>query len=502
MLPDDDGAPRSQLEGAPAVLWVGRLVAGKDPLTAVDAFALAAPAICRTRTCTCWPPIATLEAEVRARDRGRSARRRPGSTCTTPCRTTGSARGTRRPTCSSRRAVHEAASYSLHRGDDQRVACRRSPTSRRTGPSSATSARRFAAGRRACRGREPDDAARDDAQGTDRPRDHVDCSHGAVSPTSWSTRTPRHTADWITRWRNDAHMATVLVGALLLPAARSEAAREDEAVPAAEHAARGHGAAQRRHRRGRVRRDARRRRVRVPGQPRPAPTRDRRAVRGQLQLPVEDVPHPHARGRHHDDRHGPRRRLPGRGHAVPTSPTTPRCTSRPAPRRACSARASTPCARWSRAGSAPDPHQSLADIAGVATLARRRRCVTNGRRPIERHPDVFGLPGPRPGRHRGLPRRVAAGARPVLAEHGVHPRLPVLVQLVRQAHLGPALLDALGRRGGRRGASHLASHYQPDHLWFADDIFGLRSDWLAAFADRRAGEPACACRSPCRAAAT
>ncbi|MFZ4721109.1 MAG: B12-binding domain-containing radical SAM protein, partial [Ilumatobacteraceae bacterium] len=31
---------------------------------------------------------------------------------------------------------------------------------------------------------------------------------------------------------------------------------------------------------------------------------------------------------------------------------------------------------------------------------------------------------------------------------------------------------------------HLAEHYSPDHLWFADDIFGLRSDWLAAFADR------------------
>ncbi|MFM2079085.1 MAG: hypothetical protein RJA49_2975, partial [Actinomycetota bacterium] len=31
---------------------------------------------------------------------------------------------------------------------------------------------------------------------------------------------------------------------------------------------------------------------------------------------------------------------------------------------------------------------------------------------------------------------------------------------------------------------HLATDYRPDHLWFADDIFGLRSDWLAAFADR------------------
>jgi glycosyltransferase involved in cell wall biosynthesis len=41
LLPDDDG-PAVQLEGAPAVLWVGRLVDGKDPLTAVRAFALLA----------------------------------------------------------------------------------------------------------------------------------------------------------------------------------------------------------------------------------------------------------------------------------------------------------------------------------------------------------------------------------------------------------------------------------------------------------------------------
>lgn len=33
------------LEGAPVVLWVGRLVEGKDPLTAVDAFALACAAL-------------------------------------------------------------------------------------------------------------------------------------------------------------------------------------------------------------------------------------------------------------------------------------------------------------------------------------------------------------------------------------------------------------------------------------------------------------------------
>jgi glycosyltransferase involved in cell wall biosynthesis len=41
-LPVDDGAPAVALAGSPAVLWVGRLVEGKDPLTAVRVLAAAA----------------------------------------------------------------------------------------------------------------------------------------------------------------------------------------------------------------------------------------------------------------------------------------------------------------------------------------------------------------------------------------------------------------------------------------------------------------------------
>lgn len=40
MLPDDDGEP-VVLDGRPAVLWVGRLIEGKDPLCAIDGFVLA-----------------------------------------------------------------------------------------------------------------------------------------------------------------------------------------------------------------------------------------------------------------------------------------------------------------------------------------------------------------------------------------------------------------------------------------------------------------------------
>ena len=29
---------------------------------------------------------------------------------------------------------------------------------------------------------------------------------------------------------------------------------------------------------------------------------------------------------------------------------------------------------------------------------------------------------------------------------------------------------------------HLKRHYAPDHVWFADDIFGFRADWVTEFA--------------------
>ena len=29
---------------------------------------------------------------------------------------------------------------------------------------------------------------------------------------------------------------------------------------------------------------------------------------------------------------------------------------------------------------------------------------------------------------------------------------------------------------------HLRRHYRPDHIWFADDIFGFRIDWVQEFA--------------------
>lgn len=58
--------PPLHLEGQPAVLWVGRLNEGKDPLTAIDAFALAATALPDAHL-HLLASDRTLEREVKAR---------------------------------------------------------------------------------------------------------------------------------------------------------------------------------------------------------------------------------------------------------------------------------------------------------------------------------------------------------------------------------------------------------------------------------------------------
>ena len=59
-------SPTVELEGDPAILWVGRLNEGKDPLTAIDAFALAASALPHAHL-HLLASDRTLEPAVRAR---------------------------------------------------------------------------------------------------------------------------------------------------------------------------------------------------------------------------------------------------------------------------------------------------------------------------------------------------------------------------------------------------------------------------------------------------
>lgn len=130
----------------------------------------------------------------------------------------------------------------------------------------------------------------------------------------------------------------------------------------------------------------------------------------------------------------------------------------------------------------PDPSQSLTDIAGVAVL-HEGQLHSNGRRAIERHPDVFGLPA------RDLA-DIDAYRQAWLQAHG---RFSLNIVSTRGCPYSCnwCAKPIWGQRYAMRSAAEvadeviqLARDYQPDHLWFADDIFGLRSDWLAAFADR------------------
>ena len=129
-----------------------------------------------------------------------------------------------------------------------------------------------------------------------------------------------------------------------------------------------------------------------------------------------------------------------------------------------------------------EPHQSLADIPGIATL-HVGEVHNNGRRSIERHPDVFGHPS------RDLV-DIEAYRTAWLSKHE---RFSMNIVSTRGCPYSCnwCAKPIWGQRYSMRSAEevadevlHLANHYKPDHLWFADDIFGLRSDWLAAFADR------------------
>jgi anaerobic magnesium-protoporphyrin IX monomethyl ester cyclase len=135
-------------------------------------------------------------------------------------------------------------------------------------------------------------------------------------------------------------------------------------------------------------------------------------------------------------------------------------------------------ARWR----SDEPNQSLADIPGIATL-HEGDVVNNGRRAIERHPDVFGLPA------RDLVDIEAYRA----AWYSAHERFSLNIVSTRGCPYSCnwCAKPIWGQRYAMRSAEEvadevilLAREYGPDHLWFADDIFGLRSDWLAAFADR------------------
>ncbi len=133
-------------------------------------------------------------------------------------------------------------------------------------------------------------------------------------------------------------------------------------------------------------------------------------------------------------------------------------------------------ARWL----GPEPDSSLDDVEGLAIRVGDQVARTP-KRSIERHPDVFGAPA------RDLV-DIEAYRQAWTEAHG---RFSLNVVSTRGCpyHCNWCAKPIWGQRYSMRSAAEVADEFvmlhrdhRPDHVWFADDIFGLRSDWLAEFA--------------------
>jgi anaerobic magnesium-protoporphyrin IX monomethyl ester cyclase len=127
-----------------------------------------------------------------------------------------------------------------------------------------------------------------------------------------------------------------------------------------------------------------------------------------------------------------------------------------------------------------DDERDISEIEGLATVVDGK-LVNTGRRSIERHPDVFGAPA------RDLVDIEAYRA----AWTEAHGRFSLNLVSTRGCpyHCNWCAKPIWGQRYSMRSAVEVAAEFiavhrehRPDHVWFADDIFGLRSDWLAEFA--------------------
>ena len=197
-------------------------------------------------------------------------------------------------------------------------------------------------------------------------------------------------------------------------------------------------------------------------QPRPG-----RGVRGQFQFPDQDVPAAQSRTGVRDGAHARRARQCPPSSTAPTPPTTPPSTSR---------RASTYVmgAKWrsalalARGGVAAElPASRWTD--GAVRVRPRRAPIADL--------DCAAHAGLGPGRRRAVPRR----------------RGPTRTAISRSTW-SPAAAARIGATGApsRSGATpttaappawwprrccELKTRFQPDHLWFADDIFALSHQW-------------------------
>ena len=244
----------------------------------------------------------------------------------------------------------------------------------------------------------------------------------------------------------------------IFPALRSEAARTRQALSAARDAAGGVAAAQRRPRGVAVRRHAGGRLLALRTAARCAQAAAGPALRGQLQLPEQDVPRAHATRGLRNAGHGAQARHARAGRRVGRLGRARQISRPPAQTRCCTARHWRHSWRWS-IGSMPTPASMLArladglpdvSIAGSAGAALQHAPRTPARAQTRRAARLG------PGRHRKIPARVATRARLLQSQHGRFARLFVPLQLVRQAHLGQPVPAAPGARNRRRDDSSAA----------------------------------------------
>lgn len=133
---------------------------------------------------------------------------------------------------------------------------------------------------------------------------------------------------------------------------------------------------------------------------------------------------------------------------------------------------------WLAAG--PADGERPTHIAGLALTAPDGTTERTARRPNERHPDVFGRPA------RDL-LDIDAYRRAWVDHHG-HFSLNMVSTRGCPFHCNWCAKPIWGQRYAMRSAAEVAAEMAdvkatiaPDHVWFADDIFGLRPSWLAEF---------------------